>query len=292
MLILKSLDDVSMANLCQTNKYIAGLCEILYKDEKFWEDRLRSVVHPSLIKKPKSKSWYEYYVRELTISDNKWKTMIKKILGRVHPDTRISKDAVEYLIDLMKPIWNIVKRIPEPELFYILNEMWGELEGIKKHFFLVTTPTKGEILKHIKSEYYSERAGFLFPKYDRKRIIEYLIAEVLELAGNKARDARRITITDGHIDLAIQTDRELADLFGMQYEAEKTANNIKSNDSVNYLDQIELGKYIENETGHGVYFDDVDLVDERSSKTILSEALINKKVKNLVSAVKKFHHYK
>ena len=42
MMILKSLDDESMRNLCQTNKYISSLCKKLYRDERFWKDRFEN----------------------------------------------------------------------------------------------------------------------------------------------------------------------------------------------------------------------------------------------------------
>ena len=44
--------------------------------------------------------------------------------------------------------------------------------------------------------------------------IEYLIAEVLELAGNRVRDFRRKRITPRDIQVAVQMDEELRALFG------------------------------------------------------------------------------
>lgn len=201
ILILKSLDDVSITRLCKTNKYLSQLCQKLYKDEIYWEEKMRNVVHPSLIQKPKDKTWHQYYSSYFTYSDNQWKTLIKKVLTQVHPDTSITKEGLDYLLQLIKPIWNKIKKTPNNEIDEELKDM------------LSFTPIYPNLYNHADAEFKKVSSAFLYKPYDRKRIPEYLIAEILELSGNTARDARRHRINSDFIKKSIQKDEELSLLF-------------------------------------------------------------------------------
>jgi len=65
---------------------------------------------------------------------------------------------------------------------------------------------------------YRRRLGSGAPVY-MAGVLEYLIAEILELAGNAARDHKKKQITPRHIYLAVHNDEELAKLFrGTIYE--------------------------------------------------------------------------
>lgn len=75
----------------------------------------------------------------------------------------------------------------------------------------ITFPV-GRISRFLREGRYARRIGGGAPVY-LAAVLEYLCAEILELAGNAAKDNKRTRIVPRHIQLAVRNDEELNKLM-------------------------------------------------------------------------------
>jgi len=86
----------------------------------------------------------------------------------------------------------------------------------------------GRVHRYLKQGKYASRIGAGAPVY-LAAVLEYLAAEILELAGNAARDNKKARIIPRHVQLAVRNDEELNKLLaGVTIAAGGVLPNIHS----------------------------------------------------------------
>lgn len=188
--------------------------------------------------------------KKVKVDNSNFQRYIYKVLKAVHPDLGISggagqvaNDMVNFLIDKISEHAHIIKGKKVTLDAKTLNSAYrsalpGELakHAVSEATKAATKYGSGEAAKGVSR---AERAGLQFPvartghkltehQFQRQAalapvslaaVLEYLTAEVLELAGNASKDDKRVRVKPRHILLAVSNDEELKTLFhGFEFQ--------------------------------------------------------------------------
>jgi hypothetical protein len=157
------------------------------------------------------------------MSDVLTRAHISRVLHQRHPELSLEKDLETWFNMALVPLYDeqLVDIDDVTSIEHLLELLPGEL---RKHAASEARQTlTGFLASHparLSVQYHTERV--IVPPADDPlmqrqiqvdAIVEYLIAEILELAGNSARDHRKKTVSFYHVCVAVYNDSELNEML-------------------------------------------------------------------------------
>jgi len=132
---------------------------------------------------------------------------ILKVLSQMHPDNKIRQDAIEEVKGIVQKLYTKLITLPMYSIENFQTVLPGELG---KHAY-------SELKKYTVAERMLNHPA-IFHSVDGKGtniILEYIVAELLELSGNVAHDFHKVNITPDHLKTAIGNDVELSQMMAI-----------------------------------------------------------------------------
>ena len=175
--IAMDLDIRSLLNFCQTEKRINNL---VCKNQFFWTPKIYRDLGVSI---EGSNATIKDYRKYDLNSD-----LVKDVLRDVHPSLSITNDAVNMVLYILRPVFDQIKHSSNME------------ETLKQLM-------KDTLIKISYGCY--QKDSMRYGRRKPQNVIEYLIAELVELGGIRALDYGKKRITTLDIYLPIYTDDDL-----------------------------------------------------------------------------------
>jgi len=213
-------DEIKIQNLLfELNIYIADInFQDLVKDEKIavefskifsWENRIIPAHMQYIYLLSRSmeanndKKMREKYNKE---KNKPFKTIpdvyLKSVLSQIHPDRQIISDGLATVKKLLDPLISLFDLGEYPPTIKKVEELKNSIRDI------IHGRLADHAIREITKTITGEKSNYI-----RHVVIEYLMAEILEISGNVAREDGKKRITSDHIDEAIDHDEELKALF-------------------------------------------------------------------------------